>query len=182
MTTPVQVVFHELEHSNAIEAAIREKAAKLETFYGAIQSCRVVIEIAQKHKHQGKLFNVRIDLAVPQGQIAVNRHAHEDVFVAIRDAFDAVRRRLEDHARLQRGDIKQHPLTLEGRVARVFQKQGYGFIETPDGKELYFSGDNLVGPAFEELEEGTAVHFIEDVADEGMQAKRISLRKHAVHA
>ncbi|HJU84707.1 MAG TPA: HPF/RaiA family ribosome-associated protein [Holophagaceae bacterium] len=178
MAMPVQVVFHDLGHSDAIEAAVRKRAEKLESFFGAIQSCRVVVEIAQKHKHQGKLYNVRIDLTVPQGILAVNRHAHEDVFVAIREAFDAARRRLEDHARVVRGDVKQHPKGFGGRVARVFPMEGYGFIETPGGEEVYFSAENLVDHSFEELTVGTEVHFIEDVAGEGLQAKRISLPRH----
>ncbi|HJW08150.1 MAG TPA: HPF/RaiA family ribosome-associated protein [Holophagaceae bacterium] len=179
MPMPLQIVFHDLKPSDALEAAVRKRAEKLESFHGAIQSCRAVVEIAQKHKHQGKLFNVRIELAVPQGVIAVNRHAHEDPFVAIREAFDAARRRLEDHARVTRGDVKQHPQGFDGRVARIFPDEGYGFIETPGGEEVYFATENLVGHAFKDLDVGTEVRFIEDVAGEGLQAKRISVSRHA---
>ena len=76
-------------------------------------SCRVVVEIPHKHKHKGDIFHVKIDITVPQGEVVVSKEpgqnqAHEDVYVAIRDAFDAVRRRLEDYARKQRGDVKTH--------------------------------------------------------------------------
>jgi len=82
-------------------------ANKLEEFFKHIMSCRVVIEAPHKH-HQGKQFNVRIDIGVPGNEIVVNRDHHEDVYVALRDAFDAVKRQLEDYARIGHGDIKTH--------------------------------------------------------------------------
>jgi hypothetical protein len=75
-------------------------------------SCRVVIEAPKRRRH-GDLFRVRVDLKVPGKEIVVKRdpaehHAHEDIYVAIRDCFDAVRRQLEDHLRRRRGDVKAH--------------------------------------------------------------------------
>jgi ribosomal subunit interface protein len=87
---------------------VREKAAKLEQFHPRIMSCRVVIEQPAQHQRQGKEFVVRVDLKVPGGEVAVSRDHHEDVYVALRDAFDAARRKLEDFAREQRGDVKHH--------------------------------------------------------------------------
>ena len=108
MDIPLQVSLHGIAHANALDNAIREKAAKLERFYGHIVSCRVVLELAGRHKRKGKEFTARIDLKVPGGEIAVT-HAHdEDPLIALRDAFNAVRRRLEDYARTQRGDVKRH--------------------------------------------------------------------------
>jgi cold shock CspA family protein len=98
--------------------------------------------------------------------------------VALRDAFAAVRRRLEDVAREARGEVKAHDVPGHGTVARVFDEEGVGFIETPDGRELYFSRDNVVHPTFEQLDPGTEVQFIEEVAAEGAQAKRVSAGKH----
>jgi ribosome-associated translation inhibitor RaiA len=76
-------------------------------------SCRVVIELHHRHHHQGNLYHVRVDLKVPDAEIVASRepaehHAHEDVYVAIRDAFNAVRRRLEDYIRRRRGVVKAH--------------------------------------------------------------------------
>ena len=68
----------------------------------------VVVEAPHKHHHQGKQFNVRIDIGVPGNEIVVNRDHHEDVYVALRDAFDAAKRQLEDYARITRGYIKTH--------------------------------------------------------------------------
>lgn len=108
MQLPVQVTYRGMESSPAVEDAVREKAAKLEQFYPRIMSCRVVLEQAGRHKTKGKQFVVRVDLKAPGGEIAVNRDHDEDVYVALRDAFDAARRKLEDFAREQRGDVKHH--------------------------------------------------------------------------
>jgi ribosomal subunit interface protein len=176
MQLPVQVTYRGMESSAAIEDAVREKAAKLEQFHPRLMSCRVVIEQAGRHQTKGKQFVVRVDLKAPGGEIAVNRDHDQDVYVALRDAFDAARRKLEDFIRESRGDIKHHELTQSGTVARILADEGYGFIATPDGRELYFSRENVVTPPFEHLAEGTVVHFIEELAAEGPQAKRVSAR------
>jgi ribosomal subunit interface protein len=176
MQIPLQISYRGMQSSAAIDAAVREKAAKLEQFHARIMSCRVVIEQPGRHQQQGKQFVVHIDLTVPGGEIAVNRDHHEDVYVALRDAFDAARRKLEDFAREQRGDVKHHEPTQSGTVARIVAEEGYGFIATADGRELYFSRDNVVTPPFEHLTAGTEVHFIEEPAAEGAQAKRVSAR------
>lgn len=113
MQLPVQITFRNMEPSDAVQARIQEWASKLERYHGHIIGCRVMIEAPHRHHHQGKLFHVRIDLTVPDGEVVVKRepadhHAHEDVYVAIRDAFKAAQRRLEDHVRRQRGDVKTH--------------------------------------------------------------------------
>jgi ribosomal subunit interface protein len=108
MEIPLQVSLHGIAHSQALYDAIREKAQKLERYYDGIMSCRVVLELGARHKRKGKQYAARIDLKVPGGEIAVT-HAHdEDLQIALRDAFDAARRRLEDYARTQRGDVKRH--------------------------------------------------------------------------
>ena len=108
MQTPLQITIRDMEHSDALETHIRDKAGKLEEFFNHIMSCRVVVEVPHKHQHQGKQFNVRIDIGVPGSEIVVNRDHAEDVYVALRDAFDAAKRQLEDYARKIRGDVKTH--------------------------------------------------------------------------
>jgi ribosomal subunit interface protein len=180
MQVPLQITMREFDRSEALEADIRKHAAKLEQFHPRITSCRVAVEEAHKHHQQGREFTVRIDLRVPGDEIVVTRDHHEDAFVAVRDAFDSARRQLEEVAREQRGDTKTHEVPKHGTVARVFAEEGYGFIETADGRDLYFSRDNLVNQSFERLEPGTAVQFIEEMAAEGTQAKRVSVGKHKV--
>lgn len=108
MQIPLQITIRDMPASAVLEEHIRDKAAKLEQFYPALIGCRVVVELPHKHKQHGKLFNVRIDLTVPGSEIAINRDQSEDVYVALRDAFDAANRKLEDYGRRQRGDVKTH--------------------------------------------------------------------------
>lgn len=108
MRIPLQITIRGIEHSEALETHIRDKANKLDEFFDRIMSCRVVVDVPHKHHHQGKQFNVRIDIGVPGSEIAVNRDHAEDVYVALRDAFDAAKRQLEDYARKMRGDVKTH--------------------------------------------------------------------------
>jgi ribosomal subunit interface protein len=88
--------------------AIRDKLDKLERYYDRIVSCRVVLELDARHKQHGKRLTLRIQLKVPGSEIAVTREHGEDIQVALREAFDAARRQLEDYAREQRGDVKRH--------------------------------------------------------------------------
>ena len=97
-----------MQHSDALEAHIREKVAKLAEFHSRITSFRVTVEESAKHHHQGRLFQVKVDVRVPQYEIVATRDHHEDVYVALRDAFDATKRQLEDVVRESRGDVKAH--------------------------------------------------------------------------
>jgi ribosomal subunit interface protein len=108
MQVPLQITIRGFEHSDELERHIRDKADKLDEFFDRIVSCRVVVEVPHKHHHQGKQFNVRIDIGVPGSEIVVNHDHAEDVYVALRDGFDAAKRQLEDYARKIRGDVKTH--------------------------------------------------------------------------
>lgn len=178
MQLPLQITFRHIQQSDALESAIRDRVDKLNLFYPRIMSCRVVVQEAAAHKHQGKLFTIRIDLKTPRREIAVTRESHEDIYVAMRDVFDAAKRSLEDELRQQRGEVKLHDVALRGRVARLDVVSGFGFIETAEGNEYYFSRDNVVKPTFDTLAPGTEVQFIVDYAAEGKQAKRVSIGKH----
>jgi ribosomal subunit interface protein len=118
MQVPLQVTFRGFPSSEAVESRISAKVAKLQRLSERITGCRVVIESPHHHQHKGNTYRVSIDLTVPDGEIVVGRHnglnhAHEDVYVAIRDAFAALERQLQDHVRRQRGDIKHHEPTRD---------------------------------------------------------------------
>ena len=113
-------MFQNVDRSPAVEEAIRERVAKLEQFADNITSCRVTVGAPHKHHQQGNLYTVQIDLHFPGGEAVTNRapsdnHAHEDVYVALRDAFKAAQRRLQDHQRIRRGDVKRHESRRPGR-------------------------------------------------------------------
>ena len=109
MNKPLQVTFHGIEHSAAVEDHVRDKVAKLEHLHPQITGCRVTIALPHNRQQQGKHYDVRIDVSVPGKEIVVNRdHGDEDMYITLRDAFDAARRQLDDHARAQRGEVKHH--------------------------------------------------------------------------
>jgi ribosome-associated translation inhibitor RaiA len=114
MEQPLKLTFHGVEPTAAIEDRIRDRFARLERLHDGIVACHVIIAAPHRHHHKGTLFNVRIDLTVPHGEIVVggrdsaHDHAHEDLYVAIRDSFDVARRLLQEHVRKQRGDVKSH--------------------------------------------------------------------------
>ncbi|HXR34854.1 MAG TPA: HPF/RaiA family ribosome-associated protein [Candidatus Binataceae bacterium] len=109
MQRPLKITSRDFALSAAFENEITEKAAALDHYYDRIGGCEVTVEApALGHHHKGGPFNVRIHLSVPGGELVVNRHPEEDLAVAIREAFHAARRELEDFARRQRGDVKKH--------------------------------------------------------------------------
>lgn len=172
-----QVTFKDVPPSEAIESNILEKAAKLERYYNRIMGCRVAVEAVQQRRHQGKLYSVRIDLTVPGSEIVVNKILNEDLYVAIRDAFDAARRKLEAFAEKQRGEVKQHEEPPRGKVTRLVPDEGYGFILTSDGREIYFHKNSVISPEFERLKEGIEVVFVEEQGKKGPQAARVAIAK-----
>ncbi|HKI85179.1 MAG TPA: cold shock domain-containing protein, partial [Thermoanaerobaculia bacterium] len=118
---------------------------------------------------------VRVDLRVPGGDLLVERQNADELPTAIHQAFDAAKRRLEDYARRQRGDVKRHQPTPEGRIVKLMPDDNYGFLETTDGRELYFHRNSVLAPGFDRLAIGTGVRFAEEVGDEGPQASTVAI-------
>ncbi|MBI3757738.1 MAG: HPF/RaiA family ribosome-associated protein [Deltaproteobacteria bacterium] len=178
MQLPVQITAHDFLLPENLEEEIREKAAKLDSYYDGIMRCRVVIEAPVGHHRRGGPYNVRIDLTVSGGELVVNRQNNEELPVSIRDAFDAMRRRLEDYARHQRGAVKIHeePL-LQGRISKLIPREGYGFLTTPDGREIYFHRNSVLDPGFDKLDVGTEVRFAEEQGEKGPQASTVHIGK-----
>ena len=187
MQTPLQITFRDMEPSDAVEAKIREKAEKLEQFYDKIMGCRVMVEAPHGHHHKGRLYQVRIDLTVPDGELVTTHehhhrdHAHEDVYVAIRDSFEAMKRQLEDHARVRRGKVKQHEAPAGGHVISLHPEEDYGTIGTPDGREIYFHRNSVLKDGYDKLSVGSEVRFTEEAGERGPQASSVTpVGKHHV--
>jgi cold shock CspA family protein/ribosome-associated translation inhibitor RaiA len=165
--------------SFAIEERIRKEAEKLERYHDRITACRVVVEAPHRRHGKGNLFNVRIELTVPgRPPIVVSRspadhQAHEEPYVALRDAFDAARRRLQDIARRRRGDVKTHEAPPQGRIIKLVREHGYGFIEREDGVEVYFHRNSVVDGRFEQLKVGDIVRFAAEQGEKGVQASTV---------
>ena len=192
----MQITFRNIEPSEAVEARVREEVAKLETFYDGIMHCRVVVELPHKHHKKGDLYHLRIDMTVPGAELVVKREpslhaalrqadserqsksyeahaAHKDVYVVIRDAFKEARRQLQDFARQERGQTKLHAPQASGRVSKLFPDEEYGFLETPDGSEIYFHKHSVLHNAFNRLTIGSSVTFRQELGDKGTQASTV---------
>ncbi|HEY5680525.1 MAG TPA: HPF/RaiA family ribosome-associated protein [Pseudomonadales bacterium] len=183
MQIPLQITWRNIPKSEALEADIVAKAEKLEEFFDHILSCRVVVEKSHGRHRKGNLYRLRLDIHVPDKEIVVTRdpgddHAHEDMYVSIRDAFDAARRQLQDYVRVRRGHVKPHDQHHVGRVLRRIAAEDYGFLGTADGREIYFHRNSVVNADFDKLEPGTEVMFVEETMNEGVQAKMVSVGKH----
>lgn len=180
MKLPMQVTFRNMEGSDAMKANIEERAAKLDQVCGEIMSCRVMVESLHRHRQAGNLYHVRIDLTVPGKELVVSRephehHSHTDVYVAIRDAFDAARRQLESYARQRRQEVKTHAEPPHGRISQLFVEEGYGKIETSDKREIYFNRNSVLNADFDKLEIGAEVSFAEEQGERGPQASTVKL-------
>ena len=202
MKIPLQITFRHMPPTPAIEENIREKAAKLDELHDGIMGCRVAVEAPHRHHHKGKAYVVRIDLTVPGGELVVNREpkrlvpkktklgaepekefaelhepskhaAHEDLYVAIRDAFNAAGRKLQNHARRRRGKVKVHEPQAVARIASLVPMEDHGFLLTPDGREVYFHRNSVLAPGFDRLEIGHEVYFAEELGDKGPQASTV---------
>ena len=179
MQIPLQVTFKNMDSSEFVEARIREKAAGLERFSSHITGCRVVVEAPNRRGQQGKLYHVTVHATMPKGIDIVashqhrKDHQHEDVYVAIQDAFDAAARQIEDAARKLRGDVKQHEAPMHGRIARMFPD--YGFITMSDGQEVYFHKNSVVDTTFEALNADDEVRVViaENESEHGAQASTV---------
>jgi cold shock CspA family protein len=199
---PTQINFRGLAHSETIEADIHERVAWLEQFYGGIVRCRVAVEIPHRHRHDGRHFQVRIDITVPGGAPIVVSHepslhgplkdvaeaehskdteieaVHRYAHVAIHEAFDVARRQLQDFAREQRGVVKTHEVPEHGEIAEIFAVDGHGFIRAGE-RQIYFTRASVLDDAFDELEVGTPIAFVEEEGEKGPQASTVRvLGKH----
>jgi len=183
MQIPLRITFREMPPSDAVEARVRDRVAALERLHPRITGCHVVVEAQHRHHRQGHLYHVTVHLVVPEGEIVVTRdpvehHAHEDVHVAVRDAFDAAERRLQDHLRRLRGVVKQHEPTAYGIIDRIFPENDYGFIRSAsDGQEIYFHRNSVLDGKFDLLQAGAEVRFAlhEGEGEQGAQASTVTL-------
>jgi ribosomal subunit interface protein len=179
----VQISFRNFPHSDAVELAIRKRVERMERFFDPIIGCRVVVEYVNRRHHQGNLFHTRVDLRVPGGEVVVARspsahHAHEDVYVSIRDCFDAAEKQLKKFARRRRVRVHERGRVApsHGMVIRIFfEDGGYGFLLGQDGREIYFNRNSVLNDAFDRLALGDEVRFIEEPGEQGPQASTVEV-------
>ncbi|MGP0072030.1 MAG: cold shock domain-containing protein [Bryobacteraceae bacterium] len=197
MLLPVQVTFRNIEDHAGLDDYVQKEAAKLERFYSRIGSCRVVVERPQRAT-SSKLFHVRIDLGVPNEELVVkhvpslhgtledlqtqkSRREAKSVLVhknpkrAIHEAFQEMGRQLQDYARRQEGAVKSKQAMQEAVVKEILPTEGYGFLETDDGRAVYFHQASVLNGRFPELRIGTRVKFAEEQGYKGPQASTVKV-------
>jgi ribosomal subunit interface protein len=162
MDIPLEIAFHNVRPSEAIEQRVRERVARMQRYFAHVNSCRVVFEMPHRSPQNPLEYHVRIETRVPDKEFVVSRDpgdrgAHFDPFIAVRDAFDAMDRQLEAHSQKVRKETKVHPAPLQGRVLRLFPE--HGFVATNDGREVYFHRNSLVEGDFEALAEGDVLEL-----------------------
>jgi cold shock CspA family protein/ribosome-associated translation inhibitor RaiA len=183
MQIPLQITFRGIEKSDAIESTIRERASRLERFSDRITRCHVTVDMPHQHHHRGNHYAIHIDIQTPTGDVAVTKDpslndAHKDFQSVVRDAFDAATRQLEEGAQRVRGEVKGHEHHAPpGRVVRLFPGEGYGFLATSEGTEVYFHENSVVDLPLARLSVGSEVRFTiaADDSDQGPRAASVHL-------
>jgi cold shock CspA family protein/ribosome-associated translation inhibitor RaiA len=170
-----------MDATEALNSRIHDWVAKLEHVYDRITRCEVLVETPHRHHRKGREYHVRVRLTVPGGGELVASHdpgpdgAHEDVYVALRDTFTAVRRQLEDYVSTRmrrRTDERAEP--AHARVSYLDAEQAWGWLEPDDGRRVYFHRNSVLGGA-DKLAVGSEVRFTEEQGDEGPQASTVEL-------
>jgi cold shock CspA family protein len=181
MQVPVEIAFRHCEPSDEIRSEVDKQVRRLEKFSPRVTSCRVVVTGPETRRRHGGLFQVQLRVAMPgHNDIVVDTvHGdapqHEHALVAIRDAFDAAVRQIEDLAREMRDQVKEHAGTGHGRVTKFLAGEDYGFIESADGRDIYFHRNAVIDGAFDRLKVGSEVAFVEEAGEKGAHASTVHL-------
>lgn len=197
LPVPLQITFQHAEMIPEIDKLIRAEVAKLDRYHARIMSCRVKVE-QEAGRHSGNRWTVRLDITVPGGEVVVQgepsvsgaarqmkqaamrkgmetKKERQILHRVVRDAFASARRQLQDFARKQRGDTKRTEPLQTAKITQVFHDKGYGFLITPEGKEVYFHKECVVNYSFEHLKPGTLVVFTEEKGEKGQQATSVKV-------
>ena len=181
MQTPVEIAFRHCEPSEEIRAEIAAQMERLEQFSPRIASCRVVVSGPKTRHKRGTLFHIQLRVAMPERKDVIvdqrqgDAGEREHALAAIREAFAAAARQIEDVARDMRGQVKTHVAESRGRVASILAGDDCGFIETADGREIYFHRNAVLNGGFARLSVGSEVRFVEEDGEKGAQASTVRL-------
>jgi len=173
MEIPVHLSSKGVDLLPAQEEMVRDEVKKLQRFYDRIVASWVAVTVPNRYPDGTPvMWAIRVELSVPGRELAVSRHVKSSFKDALDDAFGAARRILQDHVRELRGDVKVPTGTPKGVVTRLFGYEGYGFITSDDGREIYFHRNSVPG-GFDQLAVGAAVRFAETEGESGPQASTV---------
>lgn len=177
----LEISFRDIEKTEAIENSIRKMAAKVDQVCSDLISCRVIVEKLQQHHRSGNSCRVRINISLPGNELVAicessEGDMHDPLPKVLRDAFNATHHKLKEYVRRQRGEAKTHP--DEQTIAFVISlvpKEGYGFLKTMDGREIYFNRNNILHNDFDCLEIGTGVQYMEMEGEKSIDASTLKI-------
>ncbi|MFL5254272.1 MAG: HPF/RaiA family ribosome-associated protein [Rhodopila sp.] len=182
MERPLDIGFHNMEPSAAIEAEIRQRVEKLERRYSNLIGCRVTVEALHNQHRTGNVHEVHIVLSVPGRDLAVSREPHRakeryanpNMHAILRDAFEAAERQLESYKGARRVDTSgPSGSAVTGQVTQLLPGEDHGFILNNLGTQLYFHRDSVTNGSFDDLRVGQAVHYVEEEGDAGPVATKV---------
>ncbi len=176
----VQLTFHGLQPSVSLSDYVQKKADKLTKLNERITHVRVALEAPHRHHRMGNAFRVRIDIGIPREEIIIDRHhkgsGQDDAYAAIDIAFEDAARALRDESRVARGDVKHHEEHAHhGVIFKLFSYEGYGFIRTDEGRDVYFHRNAVENGGFERMRRGSRVRFSESEESDGGHASHVVL-------
>ncbi|MDD5459582.1 MAG: HPF/RaiA family ribosome-associated protein [Phycisphaerae bacterium] len=186
MNVPIEIVFKNVYKTPEVEELIRTKAAKLEQICDYMSSCRVVVEQPQKQHENSNPYRMRmrIDMTVPPGhELVAKREAtqgngHDPLIGVIRKTFDAAAKQLQTLTAKQHRLVKIHPTQEANAIIGIlFRDDGYGFLRTINGREIYFHRNSILHNNFDDLKIGMAVRFVEEQGAKGPQATSVQVEE-----
>jgi cold shock CspA family protein len=180
METAPQIDFQGMEASSSFRDQIVRHIDRLEERFGRMTWCRVAVKAPSGRHHTGGLYEVHIYLSLPDDrEVAVEHTPQLDerfqrFEFALNDAFSRAERQLQDEVGRMRGKMKRHAPAPVGVVKQLMRDDGYGFLESDDGREIYFHRNSVSEPGFDDLQLGRRVNFTEEEGEKGPQASRVT--------
>ena len=189
METPLEVVFQGMVANADVRDAIDRHLRQLEDRFGRVTAGRIVLRAPSDHHHTGGLFDINIHFALPDGREVNVGHTRQDderyadLNFALNHTFKRARRQLQDKVRRLEGKVKLHEGVPSGTVKELDPVGGFGFIETSDGREIYFHRNSVLNDEFPHLAVSARVTYVEEMGEKGPQASTVRLlKKHRLKA
>jgi cold shock CspA family protein/ribosome-associated translation inhibitor RaiA len=179
MQSPANITFRHMQASPEVRQDIETRIADLEKFHHHVVSCNVVVTGPSNRHEHGQEFHVQLTVQVPGEDIAVSdslgqSEATQDLNLLLHSVFEVADRKLREQARMMGGrEVKHHAEILHGKIDRIFEGEGYGFIKSDDGNDVYFEEDNLTNSSWEKLRVDMKVRFREGDGDKGPYAMNV---------
>lgn len=182
MEVPLEIAYKDVEKTQILEDVINHQVERLDKAVDGVISCRIALERPHKHPERGSGYRVLVIVRLPPThEVVVKRDStqgelHDALPAIVKEAFEAATRQCREIRRQQLGEVKRHPAQeTMGFVARLFVGDGYGFLRTLEGREIYFHRNSVLHNDFDRLDIGTGVRFEEEMGDEGPQATSVAI-------